>query len=216
MRVTARTDDEIAAALPQLLQHVREHGLIAYPTETVYGFGGAATPQATAALRRLKHRSTAKPFLLLVGGPDQAPGVQWTDASRAIARLFWPGPLTLVLPADPDAFPAGIAAEDGTVALRASPHRFVRTLTRALGGAITSTSANAPGHPPARDADEAQEAVSVLGADNVLIVDGGLLPESRPSTILAVSGDRARVIRSGAIALDVLRNQLSGIGVDVR
>lgn len=215
-RVVARTAEEIAAGLPQVLDHVRQHGLIAYPTETVYGFGGAASEPASAALRILKRRGGAKPFLLLVSGSDQAPGVQWTDVSRAIANLFWPGPLTLVLTAEPGAFPEGIVAEDGTVAVRASPHPFVRALTSALGGAITSTSANAPGHEPSRDAQEVEAALAALDADDVLVVDGGRLPESRSSTILAVTDGSARVLRPGAVTLDVLRNQLSGIGVDVR
>jgi L-threonylcarbamoyladenylate synthase len=214
--ISVRTDAEIAAAMPRVLDHLAGDGLIAYPTETVYGFGGAATAGAARALRMLKKREALKPFLLLVGGPDQAPGVQWTDTSRAIARRFWPGPLTLALPAERGTVPEGIVSREGTVALRASPHPFVRALTAAWGGAITSTSANAPGSAPARDGAAALAALETLEAPHVLVLDGGRLPESASSTILAVEDHTARVLRAGAITTEDLRNQLSGIGIDVR
>lgn len=211
-----RTADEIAAALPVVLDHLGRDGLIAYPTETVYGFGGAVTSAAVAALRELKRREPLKSFLLLVDDPAQVPGVHWSNASRAIASRFWPGPLTLALPAEQGTFPEGIISAEGVVALRASPHPFVRALTRAWGGAITSTSANAPGSPPARDAAAVVAALQALDARAVLVLDGGTLPESPSSTILAVEDHTARILRAGAVATEDLRNQLSGIGIDVR
>lgn len=211
-----RTKSEIDAALPAVLKHLAADGLIAYPTETVYGFGGAITARAAGALRTLKRREPHRPFLLLISDPDQAPGVQWTDASRAIAFRYWPGPLTLALPADRNAFPAGIVAEDGTVALRASPHAFVRALTDAWHAPITSTSANMPGDRPARDAGAVIAALNALGASDVLVLDGGELPESPSSTILGVEDHTARVLRAGAVETDDLRKQLAGIGIDVR
>ena len=211
-----RTPAEIAEALPSVLEHLERDGLIAYPTETVYGFGGAVTSAAVAALRALKRREPLKSFLLLVDSPDQVHGVHWSDASRAIAARFWPGPLTLALPAEEGMFPEGIVSAEGVVALRASPHPFVRALTGAWGGAITSTSANAPGSPPARDAAAVVAALHVLDARDVLVLDGGTLPESPSSTILAVEDHAARILRPGAVATEDLRNQLSGIGIDVR
>ncbi|MBR9990590.1 MAG: L-threonylcarbamoyladenylate synthase [Gemmatimonadetes bacterium] len=215
-RLPFRTAADIAAALPEVVAHLARDGLIAYPTETVYGFGGAVTLEAVAALRELKSRDVLKPFLLLVTDPEQAPGVHWTEASRSIARLFWPGPLTLALPALNDAFPEGIISTDGLVALRASPHPLVGALIDAWGGAITSTSANAPGSPPARDGDAAVAALHALGARDVLVLDGGTLPESASSTIVSVEDRTARVLRAGAIGTDKLRKQLAGIGIDVR
>lgn len=214
-RLYVRTADEIDAALPVILEHLDADGLIAYPTETVYGFGGAMTAAAAGALRSLKSREPLKPFLLLITDPDQAPGVQWSDAARTVARLFWPGPLTLALPAQADTFPEGIIGTDGTVALRASPHPFVRRLVEARGAPITSTSANAPGTPPARTADEAVAALNALHARDVLVLDGGALPESASSTILAVRDRSARILREGAIPVQQLRTQLAGVGIDV-
>jgi L-threonylcarbamoyladenylate synthase len=212
----ARTDEEIAAAMPDVLEHLARDGLIAYPTETVYGFGGAVTARAASALRQLKRREPFKPFLLLLSRPDQAPGVQWTTSARAVAARFWPGPLTLALPAVPDAFPEGIISTDGLVALRASPHPVVRAVTAAWRGAITSTSANAPGRLPARSCAQVMSALEELGAEDVMVLDGGELPESASSTIVAVENHTVRVLRPGAIGPDELRNQLSGIGIHVQ
>jgi L-threonylcarbamoyladenylate synthase len=214
--LAVRNAIEIEAALPIVVEHLAADGLIAYPTETVYGFGGAVTPHAVAALRRLKRRDAQRPFLLLVDGPDQAPGVQWTTAARTVARIVWPGPVTLALAAEPAAFPEGIVSEDGRVALRASPHPFVRALLSAWGGAVTSTSANARGQAPATDASAVAAALRDLDVEDVLVLDGGPLPPSAPSTIVAIDDDRVRVLRAGAVSQDALRNQLSGTGINVR
>ena len=215
-RLLVQTSDQIEAALPAILAHLAEDGLIGYPTETVYGFGGGTSHAAAAALRALKSREQLKPFLLLVTSPDQAPGVQWSESARAIAALYWPGPLTIALPARSGAFPEGIIGIDGTVALRASPHPFVRRLLEARRAPITSTSANAPGTRPARSAEEVIAALDALDARHVLVLDGGTLPESASSTIVAVEDRTARILREGAIPTEQLRHQLSGIGIDVR
>jgi L-threonylcarbamoyladenylate synthase len=213
-RVPVRTASEIEAALPLVLAHLSSDGLIAYPTETVYGFGGALTPTAAARLRALKRRDAFKPFLVLIHAPEQAAGVRWTDTARVIARSFWPGPLTLALPAEPGSFPDGVMGEDGRVAVRASPHPFVRALTAAW-GPVTSTSANAPGSAPAADADAVVSALLALDAQGVLILDGGVLPDSPPSTILAVDDSAVRVLREGAVPRARLEDQLAGTGIDV-
>ncbi|HEX6306910.1 MAG TPA: L-threonylcarbamoyladenylate synthase [Longimicrobiales bacterium] len=209
------TRSEIEVALPAVLEQLRSDGLIAYPTETVYGFGGAVSAGAVRRLRELKRREPHRPFLLLVSTPDQAPGVQWSAASRAVARRFWPGPLTLALHAVPNAFPEGIISPEGTVALRASPHPFVQALTAAWGAPITSTSANTPGLPPARDVEGVVAALDALGAQDVLVLDGGQLPESAASTIIAFDDHSVRVLRAGATSTAELRNELSGIGIHV-
>jgi L-threonylcarbamoyladenylate synthase len=209
-----RTPAQVSAALPHVLEHLAADRLIAYPTETVYGFGGAITPAAAQRLRDLKRREAVKPFLLLIHSPEQVAGVQWDETARALAARLWPGPVTLVLAAAADAFPEGIVAADGTVAVRASPHPLVAALT-AVAGPITSTSANAPGTSPARAAAEVDRALYSLGAKDVLVLDGGELPESAPSTILAVSDGRARIVRAGAVSGDQLRERLAGTGIDV-
>lgn len=214
-RVPFRTRAEIEAALPLVLAQLRADGLIAYPTETVYGFGGAVTVAAAARLTELKRREPHKPFLLLITDPAQAPGVQWADSARTLARLFWPGPLTLALPARAGDLPAGVVSVDGMVALRATPHDAIRTLIDALGSPITSSSANAPRQPPARSAAAAEAVLAVLGADDVLVLDGGPLPPSLPSTIVACDENGATIVREGVITRAVLRTRLQGTGLNV-
>lgn len=216
MRLPFTTEAEIRAALPRVLDHLAADGLVAYPTETVYGFGGAATVGAVGALRELKRRDPAKSFILLVTSPDTAPGVHWNDTANTVAAEFWPGPLTLVMDVEPTAFPAGVTATDGRVALRDSPHPGLRMLLQAWSRPLTSSSANARGTPPAMDADEAEAALEELGATgDIVVLDGGRLPASPPSTVVACEDGLVRVLRDGAIDRDTLRERLRGTDIDV-
>jgi L-threonylcarbamoyladenylate synthase len=193
-------------AVREAVEHVRADRLIAYPTETVYGFGGRCSGSAVAALAELKRREPARPFLLLISGTHSVPGLRWTPASRELAAAFWPGALTLVL-ADPEGrFPAGLRGAGG-VAVRHTAHPIAAALVEALGEPLTSTSANAPGSPPAADAGGVVEALRELGGEGagVRVVDGGSLRPSAPSTIVDCSGPTPHLIREGAIPLSRLR-----------
>jgi len=194
-----------AAALGEAIDHLRADGLIGYPTETVYGFGGRCSESAVAALAELKRRDVARPFLLLIAGVDSVPGLRWTSAARELADAFWPGALTLIL-ADPEMrFPLGVRGPAG-VAVRHTAHPIAAALVALLGEPITSTSANAPGSPPASDAGGVEEALQELGVvGGVRIVDGGALPPSAPSTLVDCSGATPVLIREGAIPLSRLR-----------
>lgn len=194
--------DPAGEDLSAVVGHLREGGIIAYPTETVYGFGGLCTEEGVAALRALKPRGGDRPFLVLVADVAEVAGLRWTEQARALASVFWPGALTLVL-ADPDGiFPLGIRSSSGAVAVRVSPHPFVRALLASLGACVTSTSANAPGRPPARSLPEVLEAARKLGAGpELLVVDGGTLMPSEPSTIVDFSGAEPEVVRAGSIPL---------------
>ena len=206
MRALAfRTDEEIHAALPAVVEHLRAGGLLAYPTETVYGFGGTLEPAAVARLVALKHRLPEKPFLVLVASAQQAPDLVWSEEAERLAAAFWPGPLTLVVPSR-SLMPPGVGDERGNVALRATGHGGIRALLTALGGPITSTSANAPGEPAALDAKGVRHALRGLGAPerDMLILDGGALPNSLPSTIVDCTVHPPRVLRPGAIPVEAL------------
>jgi L-threonylcarbamoyladenylate synthase len=189
-----------AAAADRLRRHLREGGLIAYPTETVYGFGCALMPGPLRRLSRLKGRGPDQPFLVLIRNPDDVGELAWTDAARRLAAAFWPGPLTLAL-ADPGRrFPDAVRSRSGTVAVRVSPHPAAAQVLEACGGPVTSTSANRPGDPPSLDAGAAGRA---FGADErrALVLDGGSLPPSQPSTILDCSGGAPRLLRAGALPI---------------
>ncbi len=211
-RVPFATRAERERNAAQVAEHLRAGGLIAYPTETVYGFGCALRRDALAELARLKAREGAKPFLLLIRKPEDLEGVRWTQSARRLAAAFWPGPLTLALPAEAGAFPPGVLSPAGTVAARVSPHDAVRAILRALPRPITSTSANLPGGAPAIDGDEAAAVVQELEAvDRVLIVDGGRLAPSAPSTIVDCSREPPRLLRAGALPLEALRGAVPEI-----
>lgn len=211
--VDFRRPDEFERDAAAIAAHLRAGGLIAYPTETVYGLGCALHEPALASLSRLKRRDPAKPFLLLVLDAGQTPGLTWTDSARALAGSFWPGPLTLILAARPGAYPHGVVA-NGSVAIRATPHPGVRAILRALGGPITSTSANAPGAAPATDAAQVRSVLETLGSpDAWWLLDAGTLPPSPASTIVDCAGSRPHIVRAGGVPVERLRDVVEEIDV---
>ena len=198
-----------------MLEHVSGGGLLAYPTETVYGFGGVLTRSVIEGLVALKGRDRAKPMLLLVPDREAVSDLTWTPEAIELAEVFWPGSVTLVL-SDPGArYPDGVRGPAGNVAIRVSPHLLVRELVRRLGGPILSTSANRSGEPPALDAQSALGAAVAAGAGEELwVLDGGDLDPSRPSTIIDCSGPVPVVLRQGAVPLGQVRCVLPGIRAD--
>lgn len=203
-RLDLRGDPE--ADLSRVVAHVREGGLIAYPTETVYGLGGAVSDVAVTELNRLKRRTPDKPFIVLVESAQAVEGLAWTEAARELAGIFWPGALTLLLPDPLGIFPVGVRDEStGAVGVRVSPHALVTRLVSALGGPLTSTSLNVSGESPATSGTDAVEVVRRLGGRNVLVLDGGTLPPSAPSTIVDCTGPQPVVRREGTVPTQRLR-----------
>jgi L-threonylcarbamoyladenylate synthase len=191
-------------------------GLLAYPTETVWGLGAAAANAAALArLRAWKGRDDDRPIALLV--PDlaaaEALGAELPDAARRLAAAFWPGPLTLVLRCAAALAP-GIAGAGGAVGFRCSPHPAARALARAAWdagvGPPTATSLNRSGRPPARTLAEAR-ALCGLG-DGPLLLPGSW-PDAggaAPSSVVDLSAGALRVLREGAIPAAQLARAASG------
>lgn len=211
-----QSEADIERALPRVIDHLRANGVIAYPTETVYGIGCALRAPALARLARLKRRSAEKPFLLLVAAREQVADLEWTDAARRLADAFWPGPLTIALHAPADTFPPGVRSVDGTVAVRATSHAGMRRLLAAFGAPITSSSANLPGEAAALDAAGAASALTQANgpahpdaapesAGDVLVLDGGTLAPSPPSTLIDASCVPPRIMRAGALGVEQIR-----------
>lgn len=194
-----RTPADQSASIAEVVPHLKNGGLLAYPTETVYGFGCLLQTEALERLARLKGGREQKPFLLLLPNAAAAAGLQWTPAALALSEAFWPGPLTLALAAPPDAYPERVTGGGGTVAVRVTPHAGVRALLTVLGQPITSTSANLPGHAPATNAQTIVETLAELAAGDILILDGGPARSTTPSTLVDCSVDPPRVLREGAI-----------------
>ncbi len=202
----------LSLALRPVVDHLRAGGLLAYPTETVYGFGAAATPEGVAAVAGLKRRVGDRPLLVLVPDADAVGALAWTDEACELADVFWPGAVTLVLGDPGGIFPSGIRSPAGSVAVRVSPHPFVRALLEGWGAPLTSTSANVPGTAPARSGEGALAAARALAAGaEMLVIDGGTLPESGPSTIVDCTGTRPVVVREGTVPLHRLRCALPDI-----
>ncbi len=182
--------DRAAAAL-------RAGQLVVFPTETVYGLGAdASSAAAVDHLVAVRGRDEGKPILVLVTDIDMAARVARvvSEPARRLAACFWPGPLTLVLPARSD-LPAPLTAGTGTIGVRVPGHPLARALVAALGGPLTAPSANPPGKPAPRRLDDAR---AWFGDRVDIYVDGGDLPGGA-STVAAVEDDRVRVLRAGPI-----------------
>lgn len=200
------------ALLGMVARHLEEGGLVAMPTETVYGFGCALQAGAIQEVQRLKGRGPEKPFLVLVPGPETVSDLSWTPRARELALAFWPGALTLILRDPKEVFPPGVRSQDGSVALRVSSHSVARGVVETLGEPVVSTSANPPGGLPALTASQAEETAVILGAgDDVWILDGGSLSPSDPSTLVDCTGSEPVVRRPGALSLNHLRRILPDI-----
>lgn len=192
-------------ALEQAISELQHGGVIAFPTDTVYGIG--ASLEHPAALRRiydLKGRSPDKPLPILIARVEVLDELSPDVDERLVdlAEQFWPGALTIVLPAA-DHLPAEVKAPDNTIGVRLPNHSIPLTIAERSGGAIATTSANVSGHDSAHSASEIQEA---FGTDIDLILDGGFAPQSNPSTVIRVVAGEIVVLREGAISADELRN----------
>lgn len=206
--VLFRSDEEVAAALPRVIAHLGAGRLLAYPTETVYGLGSRARAADVQALASLKGRRPDKPFLLLVAdrAMAEAQGLAFNESASALARAFWPGPLSLVLPGGSGRLPDVLRGPEGGIAVRWTSHRGMARLVRALGEPVTSTSANLPGGSPAPGAEAIlRDFAAGVEAGTLLVLDGGVLGNSPPSTVVDCTQPAPRLIREGALTLGELR-----------
>jgi L-threonylcarbamoyladenylate synthase len=176
---------------------LRAGGIVAYPTETFYALGALASRgDALARLASAKLRPEGKPLPLVAADLDQVRSVAVLEGlAERLAARFWPGPLTLVLPAAANLDDA-ITAGSRTVAIRVAGNDLARRLASAAGGPLISTSANRAGEPPPTGpADVAPQLVARI--DAVLVAPA--CPGGLPSTIVSVSGDRVTLLRVGAV-----------------
>jgi L-threonylcarbamoyladenylate synthase len=201
----------------ELWQLAREHlvaaRLLALPTETFYGL--AAHPFQEEALVRLftlKGRTEDKPVLLLVSDVDMVSAVarDIPPQARDLMRAFWPGPLTLILPARPELSPRLTGNTDG-VGLRQPRQEVTCRLIAALGFPVTGTSANRAGWPAFTRAEEVE---SEFGGELALVLDAGPCPGGLPSTIVAVNVNPPRLIRAGAVPVADIRTVIPELVVE--
>ena len=209
---------EVEASIAGTIAHLQAGGVLAYPTETVYGFGGAVDYESVERLVKLKRRPSAKPFLLLISASEMLTrlGLHLTSSAARIAARHWPGPVTLVLPGGERRVPDRLRGPEGGIAVRWTPHAGLTRLIQAYGDPITSTSANLPGVPPAMSATEILEQWSdAVTRGRIRVLDGGRLQPSNPSTVIDCTGLRPRVIRPGAVPAATLRQSAPDLIGDV-
>lgn len=194
--------------LDQAVQLLKDGGVVAFPTDTVYGVGvDPLQPEAVRRLYRIKGRPDNKPIAILVGSIEDVERVAQTPL-KAFSRLadrFWPGGLTLVVEAR-DLSPE-ITAGGSTVGVRMPDHPLALELLRGFGGPIATTSANRSGEPPATSAEEVD---AQLGDRVNLIVDGGDTITKVASTVLDLSVSPLQVLRHGGISEESLMECLNG------
>jgi L-threonylcarbamoyladenylate synthase len=184
--------------IEQAASLLRAGGIVAFPTETYYGLGvNPLREDGLVRLFQVKNRPALKPVLVLVADREQVSLLarEISPTARTLMDRFWPGPLTLVLPARPELSPHLTGGTD-TVGVRLSPHPVAAGLLRTFGGPLTATSANRSGHVPAVTAEEVRAA---FGCELDMILDGGRTPGEKGSTLVGVSGNRITCIREGRI-----------------
>ena len=212
--MTARVVADDAEGRAVAVGVLREGGVVAIPTDTVYGIAvSLATPGGIERLYRVKERPPDKAVMLLLDDVSQAARAgRITPAAAVLAAAFWPGGLTLIVPQRPDVpWPAVLTGGSATIGLRVPDHDAPRTLARSV-GPLPTTSANRSGVPEATDA---AGIVAQLGDAIDLVLDGGPARGGLASTIVDCSGARPTIVRAGAIPPESVAEVLARAGIDL-
>jgi L-threonylcarbamoyladenylate synthase len=177
--------------------------VIVFPTETVYGLGAdALNPAAVEKVFQLKGRNPNSPIPVIVADQAMLQGVveKIPPVARTLMEQFWPGPLTLVLPAAPG-MPKQLLNRMGGVGVRISSQLIATGLAQSFGRPLTATSANPSGQQAASTIEQAQ---NYFASDIEIFLDGGKLPSKTGSSVVEVIDDRIKIIRAGEISLGQL------------
>jgi L-threonylcarbamoyladenylate synthase len=194
---------------PKLIHEIgsllKKGGVIAYPTDTVYGLGGDAfNPETHHRVRILKGREGNKPFPFIMDKTERLAewGIKLNPVAAAAAEQFWPGPLSLVVE-DAGVLPGDVLDARRTICLRVPASKIARAIAGSVGGLLIATSANPAGGRPALNAGEARD---FFRGEIDAVVDGGPSPLKLPSTIVDVRGRKMVILREGAIPITDLLN----------
>ena len=183
---------------------ILQGGLVAFPTETFYALGAdALNEQAIQKVYAMKGRDEGNPLLLLVAEKEWVPALvkELPPAAEKLIARFWPGPLTLVFETSSQV-PARLTGRTGKVGIRVPGHPLARDLIRAVGRAVTGTSANPSGMP---SASYAGEVIQTLGGKIDAVLDGGRTAGGLGSTVLDISGPSPVMVRQGVVPASELR-----------
>ena len=210
--MTTRIVPDDAAGRAEAVAVLRAGGIVALPTDTVYGLAAdLADPEAIERLFAAKQRPGDRAVVLLLAEAGQAAGLaSWPPSAEALAAVFWPGALTLVVNQRPETrLPSELTGGRPTVGVRVPDHPSPRAIAAAL-GPVPVTSANVSGLPEASDATEIRDQ---LGAAIDLILDGGAARGGTPSTVVDCSGAVPRILRVGAIPNAAIERRLQSAGL---
>ena len=191
---------------------IRRGRLVAFPTETVYGLGAnALDPAAVALIYKAKGRPAGSPLIVHVPSIEMAREMvtEWPKAAETLARRYWPGPLTLVLPKQPR-IPDIVTAGLGTVAIRVPSHPVALALIRAAGVPIAAPSANRFGSLSPTTAEHVRDS---LGGAVDLILDGGPTDVGIESTVLSLAGPRPVLLRPGMVTQGEIEGRIGPVEV---
>lgn len=206
LRIAGRPGSEDLARAVAALQR---GAVLAFPTDTVYGLG--CNPEDAEAVRSVylaKGRKKTKPLVLFVSTPKEVFALgEESEPARKLARTFWPGSMTLVLKARPDC-PKAVVSREGTSAFRIPDHEVPLSLVRTFGKPLATTSANRSGE---REVTDPAEVFDLFHGKIALLLDGGKLKESAPSTVVEVSGGEVRMLRRGRIPKEELEKVVGAV-----
>lgn len=193
-------------ALSIALETVQTGGLIAFPTDTVYGIGcSAENPRGINRLYEVKNRERDKPIPLLIADRSELEDLVQIipPMAEVLMERFWPGPLTLIFPGS-ETLPTELSPTD-TIGVRLPDHNFTRQLIRVTGPLATS-SANISGRVSAHTADDV---LNQVGSQIELVIDGGETRGERASTVVDCTKEPVRILRQGPISKDIILASLS-------
>jgi tRNA threonylcarbamoyl adenosine modification protein (Sua5/YciO/YrdC/YwlC family) len=196
IRIDPEHPDDLT--LIRVAEEVLRGGVVAFPTDTIYGLGCSLfDTDAVEMLARIKRRDRSHAFISLIPEPLQAWGLG-AEVSAVAERLidrYWPGPLSLIFRASP-LVPVRVLGRGGTIALRCPKDTLCQRILERIGGPVVSSSANLSGERPA---ESVEEVVATFGNQLDLVLDGGPRRARPPTTLVDVSGGRPRLLRRGAL-----------------
>ena len=188
------------SAIDEAARILRNGGLVAFPTETVYGLGAdALNPAAIARLNGVKGRPPEKPYSWHVHSIEQLPTLvgQIPPMATRLMERFWPGPLTIIMP----------SADGKTIGFRLPDHPIAQAFLRACQVPVAAPSANRSGQPPPTDAEEV---LAALNGTFDCLLDSGPTRLGRESTVVEVVGERVEIRREGAISQEEINAAVNG------
>lgn len=196
--------------LDRVVSILESGGVIGYPTDTIYGLGASINNfSAVERIIELKGRQKDKPILILAAWLEQVQSLteNFPESAKILASYFWPGPLTLVLPAAKHVTSL-LTGGYGTIGVRIPSHKISLELIRRLGTPITSTSANLSGE---ANPTSAEDVIRVFGDKLDAVIDSGKSPHSVPSTIVSITGAEIKLLREGAISKEKIKEVLGDL-----